>query len=238
VIENNTNFVVLNETQDYIVVDKPSPLLVHPSSPGNPPSLLDGIKALLSYDIANGASLSIINRLDRETSGVVLIAKNKETARRFGIAMQNREIEKEYVALVKGRPEKEKFTVDAPILRAGEIYDSPIWVKQTVHPKGKACITDFELLEEKGSFCLLKAIPRTGRMHQIRVHAHHVNLPIVGDKIYGGDDSCYLEFINTGWSKNLQSKLILRRQALHCRKMQLSKIESWEAPVPIEFKRF
>ena len=75
-------------------------------------------------------------------------------------------------------------------------------------------------------------------MHQIRVHAHHVNLPIVGDKIYGGDDSCYLEFINTGWSKILQSKLILPRQALHCRKMQLSKLESWEAPVPIEFKRF
>ena len=76
-IANNTNFVVLDETQDYIVVDKPSPLLVHPSVPGNPPTLLDGIKSLLAYEIANGASLSIINRLDRETSGVVLIAKNK-----------------------------------------------------------------------------------------------------------------------------------------------------------------
>ena len=93
-IENNTNFVVLHETQNYIVVDKPSPLLVHPSTPGNPPSLLEEIEALLAYDIANGATLSIINRLDRETSGVVLIAKNKETARRFGIAMQNREIKK------------------------------------------------------------------------------------------------------------------------------------------------
>ena len=64
-IANNTNFVVLDETQDYIVVDKPSPLLVHPSVPGNPPTLLDGIKSLLAYEIANGASLSIIKNHDQ-----------------------------------------------------------------------------------------------------------------------------------------------------------------------------
>ena len=136
-IANNTNFVVLDETQDYIVVDKPSPLLVHPSVPGNPPTLLDGIKSLLAYEIANGASLSIINRLDRETSGVVVVAKNKITARRFGIAMQDREIKKEYLAIVKGSPKKTKFRVCEPIIRAGEIIESPVWVKRMVHPDGK-----------------------------------------------------------------------------------------------------
>ena len=86
-IVNNTNFEVLYETDNFIVVNKPAPLLVHPSVPGNPPTLLDGVKDLLAYDIANGAKLSIINRLDRETSGVVIVAKNKPTARQFGIAL-------------------------------------------------------------------------------------------------------------------------------------------------------
>ena len=124
------NFEVLYETDNFIVVNKPAPLLVHPSVPGNPPTLLDGVKDLLAYDIANGAKLSIINRLDRETSGVVIVAKNNPTARQFGIAMQEHKITKEYLAVVHGTPEEKKFTVEAPILRAGEVEESKIWVKQ------------------------------------------------------------------------------------------------------------
>ena len=107
-----------------------------------------------------------------------------------------------------------------------------------VHPDGKECITDFELIKEMGSYSLIKAIPQTGRMHQIRVHANHVNLPIVGDKIYGGDESSYLKFINSGWTKELESKLILHRHALHCFRMQVNNHEKWEAPMPKIFKSF
>ncbi|MBT7983526.1 MAG: RNA pseudouridine synthase [Akkermansiaceae bacterium] len=235
-IVNNTNFEVLCETEDFIVVNKPAPLLVHPSVPGNPPTLLDGLKDLLAYDIANGARLSIINRLDRETSGIVIVAKNKTTAREFGIAMQQRQITKEYLALVHGTPQEKKITVEAPILRAGDVGESKIWVKQIPHPDGKPSITKFELIEKIGSFSLLKAIPETGRMHQIRVHSLHVNLPIVGDKIYGVNESCYLKFIETGWTKELESELILPRQALHCHRMSLEGVGKWEAPVPNSFK--
>ena len=235
-IVNNTNFEVLCETEDFIVVNKPAPLLVHPSVPGNPPTLLDGLKDLLAYDIANGARLSIINRLDRETSGIVIVAKNKTTAREFGIAMQQRQITKEYLALVHGTPQEKKITVEAPILRAGDVGESKIWVKQITHPDGKPSITKFELIEKIGSFSLLKAIPETGRMHQIRVHSLHVNLPIVGDKIYGVNESCYLKFIETGWTKELESELILPRQALHCHRMSLEGVGKWEAPVPNSFK--
>jgi len=236
VIVNNTNFEVLCETEDFIVVNKPAPLLVHPSVPGNPPTLLDGLKDLLAYDIANGARLSIINRLDRETSGIVIVAKNKTTAREFGIAMQQRQITKEYLALVHGTPQEKKFTVEAPILRAGEVGKSKIWVKQIPHPDGKPSITKFELIEKLEPFSLLKAIPETGRMHQIRVHSLHVNLPIVGDKIYGINENCYLKFIENGWTKELESELILPRQALHCHRMSLEGIGKWEAPVPNSFK--
>jgi len=236
VIVNNTNFEVLCETEDFIVVNKPAPLLVHPSVPGNPPTLLDGLKDLLAYDIANGARLSIINRLDRETSGIVIVAKNKTTAREFGIAMQQRQITKEYLALVHGTPQEKEFTVEAPILRAGDVGESKIWVKQIPHPDGKPSITKFELIEKLEPFSLLKAIPETGRMHQIRVHSLHVNLPIVGDKIYGINENCYLKFIENGWTKELESELILPRQALHCHRMSLEGIGKWEAPIPNSFK--
>ena len=235
-IVNNTNFEVLCETEDFIVVNKPAPLLVHPSVPGNPPTLLDGLKDLLAYDIANGARLSIINRLDRETSGIVIVAKNKTTAREFGIAMQQRQITKEYLALVHGTPQEKEFTVEAPILRAGDVGESKIWVKQIPHPDGKPSITKFELIEKIEPFSLLKAIPKTGRMHQIRVHSLHVNLPIVGDKIYGVNEVCYLKFIENGWTKELESELILPRQALHCHRMSLEGVGKWEAPVPNSFK--
>ena len=145
----------------------------------------------------------------------------KTTAREFGIAMQQRQITKEYLALVHGTPQEKKITVEAPILRAGDVGESKIWVKQIPHPDGKPSITKFELIEKIGSFSLLKAIPETGRMHQIRVHSLHVNLPIVGDKIYGVNESCYLKFIETGWTKELESELILPRQALHCHRMSL-----------------
>ena len=235
-IVNNTNFEVLYETDDFIVVNKPAPLLVHPSVPGNPQTLLDGVKDLLAYDIANGAKLSIINRLDRETSGVVIVAKNKPTARQFGIAMQEHKITKEYLVIAHGAPKEKKFTVEAPILRAGEVEESKIWVKQIIHPDGKSSITRFELIERLKNFCLLKEIPETGRMHQIRVHSLHVNLPIVGDKIYGLNENFYLEFIKTGWTKELESELILPRQALHCHKMSLEGVGKWEAPMPNSFK--
>ncbi len=235
-IVNNTNFEVLCETEDFIVVNKPAPLLVHPSVPGNPPTLLDGLKDLLAYDIANGARLSIINRLDRETSGIVIVAKNKTTAREFGIAMQQRQITKEYLALVHGTPQEKEFTVEAPILRAGDVGESKIWVKQIPHPDGKPSITKFELIEKIEPFSLLKAIPKTGRMHQIRVHSLHVKLPIVGDKIYGVNESCYLKFIENGWTKELESELILPRQALHCHRMSLEGVGKWEAPIPNSFK--
>ena len=93
------------ESGDWIVVDKGAPLIVHPSNGKKEPNLLEGVEALLSYEIANGAALSLVNRLDRETSGLTLIAKNKAAARELGRAMQRRRMHKEYLAIVQGRPE-------------------------------------------------------------------------------------------------------------------------------------
>ena len=105
---NQYDFTILDETEDWLVVDKPAPLQIHPSKPADAGlTLWDGLRALLSYEIANGGQVSIVNRLDRETSGVVLIAKNAETARRFGKAMMRRQCAKTYLAIVHGWPEWE-----------------------------------------------------------------------------------------------------------------------------------
>ena len=137
------HFEVAGESGDWIVVDKGAPLIVHPSNGKKEPNLLEGVEALLSYEIANGAALSLVNRLDRETSGLTLIAKNKAAARELGRAMQRRRMHKEYLAIVQGRPEWAETTCAAPILRQGDVAESPIWVKQAVHPAGKACATVF-----------------------------------------------------------------------------------------------
>ncbi len=247
VIRNNPDFSVIDETEHYIVVDKPAPLLTHPSKPGNPATLWDGLRALLAYEIANGGQISIINRLDRETSGLVLAAKNRDTARQLSLLMQERRIHKEYLALVLGWPDSTRFTVDAPILRRGDVAESRIWLKQTVHPQGAPAVTECAVLDrfparppELPECSLIRCRPITGRMHQIRVHLAHAGHPIVGDKIYGPDENCYLDFIETGWTESLARRLTLPRQALHSSVLEIparggGETLRWTSPAPPEF---
>jgi 23S rRNA pseudouridine1911/1915/1917 synthase len=245
------DFSVIDETEDWLVVNKPAPLQIHPSKPTDAGlTLWDGVRELLRYEIANGGQVSIVNRLDRETSGVVLIAKNAASARLFGKAMMRRQMRKSYLAIVHGWPEHEHLRVDAPILRQGEVRESRIWVKQCVHEGGAPCRTDFQVVrkwqgagsrEQGMRFALLKAEPLTGRMHQIRVHAAHLGYPIVGDKIYGADEGCYLEFIETGWTESLAMRLLLPRQALHSQVLEVDTPEvklRWEAPVTADLEHF
>jgi len=226
VIAVQEKFAVVDEGDGWIMLNKGAPLIVHPANDrGDEPTLLGGVEELLSYEIANGARLSIINRLDRETSGLVLMATNKGVARELGRAMERREVVKGYDAVVHGWPDWEEKVVDAPILRRGEVVESRIYVKQMVHEAGKRCVTSMrveERVEISGrKMSLLKVSPQTGRMHQIRVHAAHVGHPIVGDKIYGGNDEVYLRFIETGMDQEMKNELMLPRHALHASKMSV-----------------
>src|ERR1051325_11814848 len=112
-------FPIIAETDDYLVVDKPPFLLTHPTKPDGQPTLWKQLRELLAFEIANGGEVSIVNRVDRETSGLVLVAKNSATARRFGLLMQKQRIAKEYLAIVWGWPEWETTSVDAPLARQG-----------------------------------------------------------------------------------------------------------------------
>ena len=239
------SFRVIDETVDWVVVDKPAPLIVHPANNKPEPTLLGGLQNLFSYEIENGACLGIVTRLDRETSGIVLVAKHTAAARELGMIFERREAHKEYLAIVRGWPEAETWTCDARICRAGDIGISDIWVRQVIDSQGKDCSTRF-IVEQRferdgGRFSLVRCFPQTGRMHQIRVHLAAGGFPIVGDKLYSGDGSEYLAWMENGWTSELSDVLGLPRQALHAARLGV-KWEGreifWEAELPGDLRNF
>ena len=220
------------------MVDKPPFLLIHPSKPDGPTTLWAALRELLAFELVNGGQVSIVNRLDRETSGLVLVAKNAATARRFGLAMERRRIAKEYLALVWGWPEWETTTVNSPLLRQGERTPSAIWLKQAIHEEGLPAETEFRVEERFArpsangeKFAIVRALPVTGRTHQIRVHLTHLGHPIIGDKIYGPNEKLYLRFVETGWTDKLAEQLLLPRHALHSARLGLDELD-WRSSLP------
>jgi len=228
---------LIQETADWLVVDKPPHLPVHPSKPGETATLWNKLKEILAYEVVNGGQVSIINRLDRDTSGLVLIAKNASTARRFCRAMERRQFHKEYSAIVWGWPAADRYEIDAPLCRRGLYFPSRVWVRQMVHPDGAPAATAVTVEKrfrrpDGSGFSIVRAVPITGRMHQIRVHLAHIGHPVVGDKIYGPGEEHYLRFIETGWTPELERALLLPRQALHSALLQLDGEPPWRSPLP------
>lgn len=239
-----TPFQIVAETDDWIVVDKPPFLQVHPSKPSDRLTLWDHLRELLAFEVVCGGQVSLINRLDRETSGLTLVAKTREAARFLSIEMAKRRISKEYLAIAWGWPERDAWTIDAPILRQGERIPSRIHLKQMVHADGAHSRTHFRVErtfgdEARGRFCLVRAVPETGRMHQIRVHLSYSGYPLIGDKLYGPDEGCYLEFIDTGWTASLEERLLLPRHALHSAKLRLEETgDEWTSPLAPDLASF
>jgi 23S rRNA pseudouridine1911/1915/1917 synthase len=251
-------FSIVDETDDYVVVDKPPFLLSHPTKPNGGRNLWKELRELLAFEIASGGQVSIVNRLDRETSGLILVAKTSAAARRFGLMMQRQQVKKEYLAIVWGWPEWQHYCVNAPLDRQGKHQESVIWLKQMIHPSGAPAETEFrverrfirssgrarplgtpfEKAFEMDRFALVRAIPRTGRTHQIRVHLGAIGHPIVGDKIYGPDEQLYLHFIEAGWTPELEQRLLLARHALHSAKLAIEGEHEWASPLPTDLTEF
>jgi 23S rRNA pseudouridine1911/1915/1917 synthase len=203
------------------------------------------LRELLAFEIASGGQVSIVNRLDRETSGLVLVAKTAAAARDFGLLMQRHSLRKEYLAIVWGWTEWEHKLVDASLDRQGKHQDSVIWLKQMIHAAGAPAQTEF-FVEQRfrrstssgDRFSIIRAVPRTGRTHQIRVHLASIGHPIVGDKIYGPDEQLYLRFIETGWTHELEQKLLLPRHALHSARLAIENEREWTSAFPPDLAEF
>ncbi|MDA7929516.1 RluA family pseudouridine synthase [Akkermansiaceae bacterium] len=231
-IAARTNFEILEECEDWLIVEKPAPLIMHPTGKSDEVTLLGVLKEAMP-----ALEFFFVNRLDRETSGCVLVAKNSGAARRLGKMMVRKEIKKEYEAIVWGWPEWQENCLTQPIRRKGEFEESEVWVRQAVHPEGKESETGFRvegMFEKDGDrFSMIGCEPRTGRTHQIRVHLEYLGFPIVGDKIYGDEGRAYLEFLDNGWTEALNERLRLDRQALHARRMEFE----WAGEVIVAHSR-
>lgn len=216
------------------------------------------LRGLFAFELAAGGQVSIVNRLDRETSGLVLVAKKADVARRFGILMQRRQLKKEYLAIVWGWPAWDSRLVDAALDRQGKHERSSIWLKQMVHPSGAPAQTElhverrfvrwvgraqspgapFDGARTAEKFSVIRAIPHTGRTHQIRVHLASISHPIVGDKIYGPDEQLYLRFIEMGWTSELERELLLPRHALHSARLAIEGEHDWASAMPHDLAAF
>ena len=203
---------ILLEDADLIVVNKPGDTVCHPSKAGPWSSLVGAVREHASLEAAH-----LIFRLDRETSGVVVLAKSSAMASRLQKAMQRRLVRKAYLAVLTGVLPGE-VTVDQPL---GDDEHSPVFVKSTVRHDGQPSVTRFSPIVSGGGFTLARVVTETGRKHQIRAHAQWLGYPLVGDKIYGPDDRLFIEFLDNGYTAELAARLLLPRQALHCAEIDL-----------------
>ena len=233
--------VLLAQNPAFLVVAKPPNLISHPTRPDGKPSLLGWLQEKFP-----GEFIALVNRLDRETSGTVLVARSPETASQLGTLTMQRLIRKYYLALVSGRVEAEHGVIDAPIGRLGLSSENPIWLRQGVipsdDPQGRKTAdarTEFWRLAAGDAVSLLRLQAHTGRLHQLRVHLAHLGHPVIGDKIYGPDPSLYLKFIAEGWTEEHQRVLGLSRHALHAHELRFpwnGEELVFTAPVPDDLR--
>ena len=225
---------IIYEDKSILVINKPGWLVCHPSKDGPMSSLVGVVREYTNLD-----KIHLVSRLDRETSGLVVFAKDRLTARKYQMQIQSKNLHKEYIAILSGKL-KGKKEVNLSIAHQ---YNGLVKNKNEVSNDrtAKEAYTLFEPIISNDLYSLVKVVPKTGRKHQIRVHAQSIGHSIVGDKIYGPDETLYLDFIMYGWTNRLEENLPLKRQALHCYRYEYyfsdGKID-FTAPLKKDLKEF
>lgn len=226
---------ILFENNEVLAVDKPAGLVVHSDGKTKEPSLTDwvvenypemeSVGEPAMYDGKEIARPGIVHRLDRETSGVIVLAKTQESFENLKKQFQEREIEKTYNAFVYGALKDDKGTIDRPIGKSKS--DFRRWSAQRgARGEMREAVTDYKVLNKNKDFSYLEVSPKTGRTHQIRVHLKAINYPVVCDKLYAPKRDCALGF---------------ERLALHARLITVSMLDgektTIEADLPEDFKK-
>ena len=208
---------ILYEDDDVIVVNKPSGLLTHAKGGlSDEPTVAEIIRPKTSFATDTDRP-GIVHRLDRDTSGLLIIAKNPESAAHLQRQFAERTAKKTYIAITDGKPKLNAAKIDLPI---GRNPSAPSTFR--IDPNGKPAQTTYHVLVENDTQSLVELRPTTGRTHQLRVHLAHLNAPILGDRVYGKSSDC--------------------RMMLHAQKLEITlpsgERKVFEAAVPDEFKKF
>lgn len=215
--QTDVDLPILYEDDDVIVVNKPSGLLTHAKGGlSDEPTVAEIIRPKTSFATDTDRP-GIVHRLDRDTSGLLIIAKNPESAAHLQRQFAERTAKKTYVAITDGKPKLNAAKIDLPI---GRNPSAPSTFR--IDPNGKPAQTTYHVLAENDAQSLVELKPTTGRTHQLRVHLAHLNTPILGDRVYGKSSDC--------------------RMMLHAQKLEITlpsgERKVFEAAIPDEFKRF
>lgn len=187
---------IIYEDDDLLAVDKQPYVVVHPARSHQNNTLANGLAYYFKENNIH-RKVRFVNRLDMNTSGIVIIAKNPYAHNQMAVQMKSNQVEKYYYAIVEGYMKEDRGRIDAPITRL-----NPEDIIRTVHPSGKECITEFKKEKIFNNMTLVKLKLVTGRTHQIRVHLKYIGHPVIGDTLYGSESS------------------LIGRQALHCYEMR------------------
>ena len=228
---------ILHEDSHLIVLNKPAGMLVHPANGVNVGTL---VNALLAHctDLSGIGGVErpgIVHRLDKGTSGVLVVAKTDIVHRELSVQFERHSITRQYVAVVCGAPTETAGTIDARIARSRRDRRR----MTTVKTNGRHAVTHYEVLERYPQFARVQLTLETGRLHQIRVHLQHIGHPVVGDAVYGGEQRA-MNDADTPELKHVLSQL--KRQALHARLLGFEHPATGErltfsAEVPKEIQR-
>ena len=215
--QTDVDLPILYEDDDVIVVNKPSGLLTHAKGGlSDEPTVAEIIRPKTSFATDTDRP-GIVHRLDRDTSGLLIIAKNPESAAHLQRQFAERTAKKTYIAITDGKPKLNAAKIDLPI---GRNPSAPSTFR--IDPNGKPAQTTYHVLTENDTQSLVELKPTTGRTHQLRVHLAHLNTPILGDRVYGKSSDC--------------------RMMLHAQKLEITlpsgERKVFEAAVPDEFKKF
>lgn len=215
--QTDVDLPILYEDDDVIVVNKPSGLLTHAKGGlSDEPTVAEIIRPKTSFATDTDRP-GIVHRLDRDTSGLLIIAKNPESAAHLQRQFAERTAKKTYIAITDGRPKLNAAKIDLPI---GRNPSAPSTFR--IDPNGKPAQTTYHVLAENDAQSLVELKPTTGRTHQLRVHLAHLNAPILGDRVYGKSSDC--------------------RMMLHAQKLEITlpsgERKVFETAIPDEFKKF
>jgi 23S rRNA pseudouridine1911/1915/1917 synthase len=225
---------IVFKNEDIVIINKQAGIKVHPSDFAETETLVNGLLAgfpeienVNDGSVGSGLRPGIVHRLDKDTSGLMVVARNQQTFDELKRLFKNRLIEKKYVAICEGVFDKKQGTIEKAIARAAN-YRKQIVAKKNTHTKIRPAVTEYKILAEKNNYSVVEIVLKTGRTHQIRVHMASVGHSVIGDTLYGGKN------------QKIKYKKV-SRQLLHSKDLEFelwNKKYLFSTPLPLDMKIF